>query len=219
LLRLLACSERSELKLQLEFAKEQKEAADKQAARFQQQAMSLTKKYRAVDLEVYNSLQVLNQTIPPCWRCPSVHCVCASVSRLFEWRTPRYIVDLVVGPAHPCLQLSSVCDVSTDQPERCHCRLCEWRCAVHSLQAEHAALQQQLADKEQQVAAVQQQLQSLQQQLQHQQQQSQSMHQGAQVKYERAAQQLEAAAKEHVDQMERLKVGRGPANTWFCLDF
>lgn len=48
----------SELKLQLEFAKKQKEAADKQAARFEQQAMSLTKKYQAVDLEVYNSLQV-----------------------------------------------------------------------------------------------------------------------------------------------------------------
>lgn len=48
----------SDLKLQLELLRQQKEAADKRADRFERQATLLTKKYQAVDLDVYNSLQV-----------------------------------------------------------------------------------------------------------------------------------------------------------------
>jgi hypothetical protein len=103
----------SELKLQLEFAKKQKEAADKQAARFEQQAMSLTKKYQAVDLEVYNSLQVNLLKATACfWLGPRALPVTSAISDNFGssdtpvYRGPCSVTCTMLYLQSPCRKLN-----------------------------------------------------------------------------------------------------------------
>lgn len=54
---------RSDLKTQLELAQRSKLLAEQRADRFEKQATQLSKKYQAVDLEVYQSLQTSHATL------------------------------------------------------------------------------------------------------------------------------------------------------------